>query len=71
MPLNTVKYSFNSVKYQGAKIWNALPNSIKSSHDLNEFQKFLPNGTKFNVIVVFVLTVQFQIFEVLDVFKCL
>ncbi len=35
---NTVTYSLNSFRYQGAKIWNDLPNKIKNSITLAEFK---------------------------------
>ena len=35
----TVTYGFKSLKYQGAKIWNDLPHTIKMSCSLNEFKR--------------------------------
>ena len=35
---NTVKYGFNSVIYQGAKLWNMLGNEVKQVDTLNKFK---------------------------------
>ncbi len=35
---NTVTYGLNSFRYKGAKIWNDLPNKIKNSITLAEFE---------------------------------
>ena len=35
---NTVKYGFNSVIYQGAKLWNMLGNEVKQVDTLKEFK---------------------------------
>ena len=34
----TQKYGFNSIRYQGAKIWNTLPNNIKDASNLSVFK---------------------------------
>ena len=35
---NTIKYGFNSLRYQGPMMWNKLSVDIKKSNDLNEFK---------------------------------
>jgi len=44
----TRKYGFSSIKYQGAKIWNGLPNEIKDANDMKTFKSLLMkwNGAK-------------------------
>ena len=37
----SVKYGSNSLKYQGAKTWNSLPNSMKEAHTLKHFKLLL------------------------------
>ena len=39
--VNTQKYGINSLKFQGAKIWNGLPEELKNSNDVNEFKSKL------------------------------
>jgi hypothetical protein len=34
----TQKYGFNSIRYQGAKVWNTLPNNIKDASNLSVFK---------------------------------
>ena len=41
---NSATYGYNSFKYQGAKIWNKLPNVIKSACDLKYLNALLMNG---------------------------
>ena len=38
---NSATYGYNSFKYQGAKIWNKLPNVIKSACDLKMFKRLI------------------------------
>ena len=39
----TIKHGYNSFNYLGAKVWNHLPNEIKSSPTLTIFKKRLVN----------------------------
>ena len=39
--VNTVSYGLLSFQYHGAKIWNALPEKLKSCKSLNKFKKLL------------------------------
>ena len=32
--VNQTKFSFKSIQYEGAKLWNDIPNSIKSAENL-------------------------------------
>ena len=41
--VNTTTYGLKSVRYQGAKLWNSLPNEIKSCPDLGSFKKSISN----------------------------
>ena len=36
--VNTKSFGLNAFRYEGAKIWNGLPNHIKGANDLNEFK---------------------------------
>ena len=36
--VNTTRNGFKSFRYQGAKIWNELPTSIKNTEDVSEFK---------------------------------
>ena len=38
---NTITYGKNSLRYQGAKLWNNLPTHIKASTDLNHFKTLI------------------------------
>ena len=38
---NTITYGFNSMKYQGAKIWNSVPNAFKEATTLNSLKQLL------------------------------
>ena len=38
---NTVTYGLNSYSYKGPKIWNGLPNDIKSAITLDEFKDLI------------------------------
>ena len=38
--VKTVRYGINSLRYQGSKIWNELPNDIKKCHRSKPFQKY-------------------------------
>jgi hypothetical protein len=40
---NTVKYGKNSIKYNGAKFWNLLPNDIKNAENVKIFKSKLAN----------------------------
>jgi hypothetical protein len=35
---NTVKYGFNSVTYQGARLWNFLDKEIKQCNNIHDFK---------------------------------
>ena len=35
---NTVSFGKNSIRYYGAKLWNNIPTTIKSSTSLNTFK---------------------------------
>jgi hypothetical protein len=37
----TVKYGYNSFRYQGAKLWNLLDNDFKQGCTLVEFKRLL------------------------------
>ena len=37
----TVKYGQQNIKYQGAKLWNRLPNNIKEAVTLNDFKELI------------------------------
>ena len=39
--VNTTKYGLNSLRYDGASIWNSLPSDIKSAVDANHFKTIL------------------------------
>ena len=41
----TIKYGRNSVRYQGAKVWNDLPNDIKCLESVNTFKKAVQKWT--------------------------
>ena len=36
--VNTTRNGLKSFRYQGAKIWNELPTSIKNTEDVSEFK---------------------------------
>lgn len=38
---NNVRYGSNAIKYQGAKIWNTLPNDIKEAVNLKKFKALI------------------------------
>ena len=38
---NTKKYGLNSIRYQGAKLWNTLPNDIKRASSLSVFKSLV------------------------------
>ena len=41
LPLcKTTRYGLNSVRYQGAKLWNSLGNSFKDALTLDDFKSF-------------------------------
>ena len=42
---NTTRYGLNSFTYLGAKLWNRLPNHIKTIADLQEFKRNLIDVT--------------------------
>ena len=37
---NTVTYGLHLLRYQGAKLWNSLPNEIKYVLDRKQFKSF-------------------------------
>ena len=37
----TKKYGLNSIRYQGARLWNSLPNEIKSVSSLSVFKSLV------------------------------
>ena len=37
--VNTETHGINSFRYQGPKLWNALPDVIKTAETLSEFKK--------------------------------
>ena len=39
--VNQTRYGLRSIRYEGAKIWNHLPNSIKSTEDLDAFKRLV------------------------------
>ena len=45
--VNQTKYGLNSFRYEGAKLWNSLPEDIKSSENLITFKRLIKawNGT--------------------------
>ena len=49
-PFKMVKYGFNSLRYQGAKLYNTLPNDTKQCTNREDFIKALKewNGPKCN-----------------------
>ncbi len=49
---NTVTYGLNSFWYNGAKIWNHLPNEIKNSITLAELKKKKKNGKYQSVFAI-------------------
>ena len=38
---NTMTYGNNSLRYQGAKLWNQLPAHVKEATDLNQFKNLI------------------------------
>ena len=40
-PFNTMTYGYNSIKYQGAKLWNLLPADLKRSTDFKKFKNLI------------------------------
>ena len=43
--VNTMCYGVDSIHHLGPKIWNLLPVSIKTAHDLNEFKNLIKSWT--------------------------
>ena len=41
IPLMKTRNSQQSIEYQGVKIWNSLPHSVRSNESLNNFKRFL------------------------------
>ena len=39
--VNQTRYGLKSIQYEGAKIWNHLPNSIKSTENLDAFKRLI------------------------------
>ena len=39
--VNQTRYGLRSIQYEGAKIWNHLPNSIKSAENLDDFKRLI------------------------------
>ena len=39
--VNQTKYGLNSFRYEGAKLWNSLPEDIKSSENLITFKRLI------------------------------
>ena len=39
--VNQTKFGLKSIQYEGAKLWNHLPNSIKSAENLEIFKKLI------------------------------
>ena len=39
--VNKTRYGLRSIRYEGAKIWNHLPNSIKSAENLDAFKRLI------------------------------
>ena len=42
--VNQTKFGLKSIQYEGAKLWNHLPNSIKSAENLESFKKLIKVG---------------------------
>ena len=42
---NTTRYGLNSFTYLGAKLWNSLPNHIRTISDLQDFKRNLIDVT--------------------------
>ena len=40
---NSFTYGYNSVGYQGSRIWNALPNDMKEAVSLSKFKTLISN----------------------------
>ena len=38
---NTVTYGFNSIRYQGSKLWNSLPNEMKCLDGIAQFRRMV------------------------------
>ena len=39
--VNQTRFGLRSIRYEGAKIWNHLPNSIKSAENLDAFKRLI------------------------------
>ena len=39
--VNQTKFGLKSIQYEGAKLWNHIPNSIKSAENLEIFKKLI------------------------------
>ena len=37
-PMNTITHGINSFKYQAPRLWNSLPNYMKSAINVSEFK---------------------------------
>ncbi len=59
---NTTTHGLNSLTYQGAKLWNSLPEHIKTAESVNKFQ-ILIESTLFNyAFIKFIFYMFFYIY---------
>ncbi len=64
---NTTTHALNSLTYQGAKLWNSLPEHIKTAESVNKFQK----STLFNYAFInFIFYMFYMYYTYFNYFNC-